>query len=84
VLLWSDLWLGNAVLQSFFGMFGISNEQQATVCQACDRVNLRITFRQSVFLEQFNRWLGLSQLVRTVVLTEVDDEPIQVVHSSPI
>jgi hypothetical protein len=33
-------------------------------------------------LEQFNRWLELSELVSTMGLTEVEDEPIWVVHSS--
>ena len=62
----------------------IVNEQDSTVAQAWDGIDLHFTFRRSVSQVLFNRWFGLVQLINTVSLSSEEDTPVWMFHSSVV
>jgi hypothetical protein len=83
ILFWTDIWLGNCSLAIlYWDLFILVHEQEVTVAQAWDSVNLRFTFRRCVSRILYDRWLELIQLVSTVNLNNDDDMPIWMLESS--
>jgi hypothetical protein len=65
----------------FWDLFILVNEQHVTLAQAWDGEVLRLTFRRSFSVAQFNRWLKLTQILSTIALFDNKDEPVWEMHS---
>ena len=82
---WSDVWIGNCSLAILFrDLFIIVNEQDLTVAQVWDGVDLKFAFRRCVSPALFDRWLELCQLVGSDSLSEEEIMPLWMLQSSGV
>jgi hypothetical protein len=66
----------------YWDLYTIVNAQQYTVSDAWDGNELKFTFRRTVSLSLFDRWLELVALIRTIQLTDCEDKPLWLFHPS--
>jgi hypothetical protein len=75
VLFWEDIWLGNCSLDIlFWDLYVIVNEQKCSVADVWDGTCLKFTFRGTVDLTVYDKWLELTALIQTVHLSDVEDK----------
>jgi hypothetical protein len=54
---WEDLWFGSCSLAiQYWSIYTIVNEQGKTIREIWDGVNLKLTFRRTVYQETLNQW----------------------------
>jgi hypothetical protein len=83
VLFWEDIWFDHCSLAIiFWDLYVIANEQNFTISTVWDRNELKISFRTTVSPSLYNRWLGLVNLVSSIVFSDADDNPVWMLHPS--
>jgi hypothetical protein len=68
----------------FWDLYIIVNEQQTTLAQVWDGTNLKLTFRRTISHALLDRWLELLALMQTISMSDSDDSPIWLFHSSGV
>jgi hypothetical protein len=77
------IWFGHCSLAIiFWDLYVIANEQNFTISTVWDRNELKISFRTTVSPSLYNRWLGLVNLVSSIVFSDADDNPVWMLHPS--
>jgi hypothetical protein len=74
VRFWEDVWVDTFSLAiQFWDIYCIVNEQNKTVAELCDGVNLRCTFRRCVNRRLFQLWDEVISIASTIVLSGEED-----------
>jgi hypothetical protein len=80
---WEDVWIDNSspAIQ-FWEIYSIINEQNKSIRELWDGVDLKCSFRRCVDLRLFNQWEEILAIASTINFSEEEDEPIWEFHSS--
>jgi hypothetical protein len=74
VRFWEDCWIGSSSLAiQYWELYYIVNEQNKSIADLWDGVNLKYTFYRCVDRRLLSLWEELVGLVSTIVLTEEED-----------
>jgi hypothetical protein len=74
---WEDLWIGSSSLAiQYWEVYYIVNEQNKTIADLWDRVNLKCTFRRCVDARLYNLWEEVVSIAESLELSSEDDERI--------
>jgi hypothetical protein len=85
VRFWEDVWVGNSSLAiQFWEIYVIINEQNKTMAELWDGVNLKCTFKRCVNVRLFNMWQEVVNIASTAIFSSVEDETIWQFHSSGV
>jgi hypothetical protein len=83
VRFWEDVWVGNSSLDiQFWDIYSIVNEQNKTLAELWDGVNLKCTFRRCVDSRVFQLWKEVVSIASTIVLTGEEDALVWQYQSS--
>jgi hypothetical protein len=83
VRFWEVIWVGNSSLAiQFWDIYSIVNEQNKTLAELWDGVNLKCTFRRCVDSRVFQLWKEVVSIASTIVLTGEDDALVWQYQSS--
>jgi hypothetical protein len=85
VRFWEDVWVGtSSIAIQFWDIYFIVNEQNKTVAELWDGVNLRCTFRRCVDRKLFQLWEEVVSVASTIVLLGEEDALVWQYQSSRI
>jgi hypothetical protein len=74
VRFWEDLWIGSSSLAiQYWELYCIVNEQNRSIAELWDEVNLKCTFRRCVNMRLLSLWEELLGLVSTIELSDEED-----------
>jgi hypothetical protein len=74
VKFWEDHWFGSCSLAiQFWDLYVIVNEQNVSIADAWDGIQLKLTFRRSVDQQLMNRWYDLLSVAESIQYTGDED-----------
>jgi hypothetical protein len=83
IIFWEDQWFGTCSLAiQFWDIYSIVNEQECTIKEAWDGVNLKFTFRRTVNVRVMNLWHELVQIASSISFNEEEDAIVWQYNSS--
>lgn len=75
--LWEDIWFGHCCLATqFWDLYTIANEQNCSIAELWDGVDLKNTFHRTFNSALMLRWYEFISIMLGTQLTEDDDAPI--------
>src|SRR4051812_46024427 len=69
-MLWEDTWFGNSPLSvQFWLIYVVCNEQNISLANAWDGINLKLTFRRNFSTTLMEQWFQLLEIVKFIVFS---------------
>ena len=82
---WDGTWVGDSSLKTqFWEVYEICQQQQCSVSEVWDGLNLKLTFSRCVGIEFMERWRDLIRVISTKTLTNEEDQPVWLLESSGV